>query len=81
MNKYFQRYLSYLNSMTKYPSIPTYHKLNEKGILTAERNVIFDEPVFATEKIDGTNARILLIPKDFANPQRFSLARKSKQKF
>jgi len=30
-----------LNSLTKYPSIPTYHKLGEKGILTEEVQVDF----------------------------------------
>ena len=57
-----------INSLTKYPSIPTYHKLGEKGMLLEEHNVEFD-PVFvgagsviATEKVDGTNARIITLP-------------------
>jgi hypothetical protein len=53
-----------LNTLTKYPSIPTYHKLGDKGILLDETNVKFDsdELVYLTEKIDGTNARIVLLP-------------------
>jgi hypothetical protein len=52
--------LRQLNSATKYPSIPTYH-LTERGELTAER-VAFPGPVLVTEKVDGTNARIILTP-------------------
>ena len=53
--------LDKLNSLTKYPSIPTMHKLGEKGRLLEELYVQFDEgePLLYTEKIDGTNARIL----------------------
>jgi hypothetical protein len=52
-----------LNTLTKYPSIPTYHKL-EKGVLGPELNVKFDadEVLYITEKIDGTNGRIILLP-------------------
>lgn len=53
-----QEQLRKINSATKYPSIPTYHKLGEKGRLT-EENIKFKEPVIVTEKIDGTNARII----------------------
>ena len=52
-----------LNSMTKYPSIPTYHKLGQKGRLTEELNCDFSgETVIATEKIDGENSRLILLP-------------------
>lgn len=51
-----------LNSATKYPSILTYHALGDWGSLTEELNVEFDGPTFLTEKIDGTNARIVLLP-------------------
>lgn len=55
-------YLRALDSATRYPSIPTYHKLDPKGgSLTEERNVTFDGPVIATEKVDGTNTRIILL--------------------
>jgi len=57
--------LNKLNSMTKYPSILTYHKLGEKGRLLDEVQVEFDCPVIVTEKIDGVNARIILFPDGF----------------
>lgn len=56
-----------LNIATKYPSIPTYHKLGEKGRLTEERNVEFVGEVIGTEKIDGVNARIILPPMEWGN--------------
>jgi hypothetical protein len=59
--------LGKLNSMTKYPSIPTYHVLGDKGMLQDEVLVPFGEPpyqddLYPTEKIDGTNARIVFLP-------------------
>jgi hypothetical protein len=55
--------LSKLNSLTKYPSILTYHKLGDKGKLLPELQVDFgDEIVVGTEKIDGTNARVIVCP-------------------
>lgn len=54
--------LSDLNSATKYPSIPTYHALGGKGRLTEEVGVKFTGPVSVTEKVDGTNGRIVLLP-------------------
>jgi hypothetical protein len=51
-----------INSMTKYPSILTYHALGEKGKLKEEVQVPFDEPAILTEKINGVNARIILFP-------------------
>jgi hypothetical protein len=61
-----------LNSATQYPSIPTYHALGERGRLTETRNVMFDDvdtdQVEVTEKIDGTNARIILPPLDLGAP-------------
>lgn len=56
--------LNKLNSMTKYPSIPTYHALGDKGTLL-EQIVTFnvdDGEVILTEKVDGTNSRIILLP-------------------
>jgi hypothetical protein len=50
-----------LNSMTKYPSIPTYHTLQPNGGLI-EPAIQFTGPVVATEKIDGLNARIIYLP-------------------
>lgn len=48
-----------LNSVTKYPSIPTFHTLGDKGVLK-EEYVLFEGRVIGTEKVDGTNARIIL---------------------
>ena len=54
--------LNKLNSLTKYPSILTYHKLGEKGKLLDEVLVPFDGPAILTEKIDGVNGRIIVFP-------------------
>lgn len=69
--------LDTLNSLTKYPSIKTYHPLDGKGVprevdgSTIESAGISSElpPVAAftgitdiTEKIDGTNARVIILP-------------------
>ena len=53
--------LEALNSATKYPSIPTYHALGERGSLT-EDVTTFEGDVTLTEKVDGTNSRIILLP-------------------
>ncbi|MBR8835528.1 MAG: hypothetical protein DSM106950_16290 [Stigonema ocellatum SAG 48.90 = DSM 106950] len=53
--------LNKLNSMTKYPSIPTYHMLGDKGSLL-EETISFSGEVILTEKVDGTNSRIILLP-------------------
>ncbi len=54
-------HLSRLNSITKYPSIMTYHVLGDKGVLKDELVKPFpnNTKLIATEKIDGTNVRIL----------------------
>jgi hypothetical protein len=57
--------LEALNSATKYPSIPTFHKLGEKGRPTDEMQVEFSDDIITTEKVDGTNARVVLLPSDF----------------
>jgi len=55
--------LTRLNSLTKYPSIPTYHAMGERGRLTGDLNLIFERGALQyTEKIDGTNARIIFTP-------------------
>lgn len=61
--------LQKLNSMTKYPSILTYHELDPKngGLLdepaTWEASPQqFSGDVIGTEKVDGTNARIICFP-------------------
>ncbi|MBF9135173.1 hypothetical protein I0C86_40555 [Plantactinospora sp. S1510] len=53
--------LAAINSMTKYPSIPTYHKLGERGALLDEY-VPFAGTVIGTEKVDGCNGRVVLLP-------------------
>jgi hypothetical protein len=54
--------LAALNSMTKYPSIPTFHTLDPKNGGLIESTVEFAGPVLGTEKVDGTNARIISLP-------------------
>jgi hypothetical protein len=52
-----------LNSATKYPSIPTYHIIDPKNGMLSEPVIDFgDQPVQISEKIDGTNARIVILP-------------------
>jgi hypothetical protein len=55
--------LAALNSATKYPSILTYHELDQcnNGGLT-EKATEFSGDVVLTEKVDGTNARIITLP-------------------
>lgn len=48
-----------LNSATKYPSIPTYHQLGEKGKLQNGCLSFPANKTIVTEKIDGTNGRII----------------------
>lgn len=53
-----------LNSITKYPSILTYHNLGPKGSLVdslVEDMAFANKPIYITEKIDGTNSRIVFI--------------------
>src|ERR1043165_1712275 len=57
-------HLAAVNSMTKYPSIPTYHALDPRNGNLTDETVPFNGPVFGTEKIDGANARIILLSDD-----------------
>lgn len=52
------------NSITKYPSILTMHKLDNKGNSSDvfDVRVQSDKDYYLTEKIDGTNSRIILLP-------------------
>lgn len=59
---YLTTYLAALNSATKYPSIPTYHQLDPEDGSLLETVMLFDGQVTLTEKVDGTNARIILLP-------------------
>lgn len=62
------------NSITKYPSILTYHALGDRGRLKPEVLVPFEQgPIIGTEKIDGTNARIIVLGEDYMIGQREEL--------
>jgi hypothetical protein len=63
-----QEDLDRLNSATKYPSILTYHALGDKGRLTPELTTEFTGAVQVKEKIDGTNARIIIPPRGDGSP-------------
>lgn len=66
--------LARVNSATKYPSIPTYHALDPKnGSLLEDQPTIFDKWVIATEKLDGTNARIMVLNDCFIIGSRTEL--------
>jgi hypothetical protein len=54
--------LRLLNSLTKYPSIPTYHTLDPRDGGLTDPATVFPGGVIATEKVDGTNSRIVLLP-------------------
>ena len=52
-----------LNSATKYPSILTYHAILNGREHSEEKLVEFpDEPLFVSEKVDGLNCRIVIVP-------------------
>ncbi|MFM9452544.1 RNA ligase family protein [Streptomyces europaeiscabiei] len=52
--------LKVLNSAAKYPQIDTYHEIDRGRLL--EKTVAFCGEVYLTEKVDGTNARIIVAP-------------------
>lgn len=55
-----------INTLTKYSSILTLHQLGEKGRLKNELTTpIQGEKMYATEKIDGTNARIVCYGSEY----------------
>jgi hypothetical protein len=51
--------LTALNSLTKYPSIPTYHTLDSGNGGLLDETVPFSGEVIGSEKVDGTNSRII----------------------
>lgn len=55
------------NSLTKYPSIETYHKMGERGCLSDELTMQLpsDTELFVSEKVDGRNTRILILNDDY----------------
>ena len=54
--------LTALNSLTKYPSIPTFHTLDPTNGGLLDERVPFTGAVIGTEKVDGTNSRIISLP-------------------
>lgn len=54
--------LAKLNSLTKYPSILTYHTLDPKNGGLLEDVTAFAGTVVGTEKVDGTNSRVICLP-------------------
>lgn len=55
-----------INSLTKYPSILTFHRFGEKGRLTDDFTTdLTGETLFATEKIDGTNVRVICFGDEY----------------
>ncbi|GIG86809.1 RNA ligase family protein [Plantactinospora endophytica] len=54
--------LTAVNSLTKYPSIPTYHSLDPRDGGLLDETVPFAGQVLLTEKVDGTNGRIVSLP-------------------
>lgn len=62
--------LKELNSLTKYPSILTYHKQKGKGKLIEQlsyttEDLNLEEDLEFTEKVDGTNIRIIILGDKF----------------
>ncbi len=55
-----------INTLTKYPSILTLHNIGERGVLLDTLTTdIQGEYLYATEKIDGTNVRIILYGNEY----------------
>src|SRR5262245_22884963 len=54
--------LAKLNSLTKYPSILTYHTLDPRNGGLLEEVTAFVGTVIGTEKVDGTNSRVICLP-------------------
>lgn len=63
------------NSATKYPSIETYHEMGERGRLlpSTTQSWLAEEDYYVTEKIDGTNARIIMLNGDYIIGNRETL--------
>ena len=61
--------LKKINSLTKYPSILTYHELGERGRLNNElsesKGFLDSDDVFVYEKVDGENSRIILFKNSY----------------
>jgi len=50
-----------INTLTKYPSIKTLHKIGDRGMLTNElaTDISLDDELCGSEKVDGTNFRMI----------------------
>jgi RNA ligase len=71
-----------INTLTKYPSILTLHKMGERGRLSADLTTRFDkEQMYATEKIDGTNVRIICLGDEYLIGSREFILHYSKDVF
>ena len=62
--------LEKINTLTKYPSIPTYHKLGKKGQAIESTPEIYDNSLYVTEKIDGQNMRFIYFNDDYLIGER-----------
>ncbi|MGC5326881.1 RNA ligase family protein [Brevibacillus sp. SYSU BS000544] len=62
--------LKKINSLTKYPSILTYHSLGDRGRLREElsqdKGFNYSDEIYVYEKVDGENSRIVLF-KNYYN--------------
>lgn len=68
LNEFISNYYDKLNTLTKYPSILTYHKMGKKGRLDDELSYPIRDDIqelYLTEKIDGTNSRIIISGNDY----------------
>lgn len=69
LNNFLRTDINKLNTMTKYPSIKTYHKLGKRGMLTDKLQVMPEDiehtVLEMTEKVDGTNVRIIIHKDDY----------------
>jgi len=63
-----------INTLTKYPSILTLHQLGDRGKLTHQLTYdLSGETIYATEKIDGTNVRIIMYGDEYLIGSRDNL--------
>lgn len=68
-----------INTLTKYPSILTLHKFGDRGRFTDEITTnIEGETMYASEKIDGTNVRIICYGDEFLVGSRNNILHYSK---
>lgn len=67
LNQIILENLDKLNSITKYPSIYTYHELGNRGTLNEKLLCKVNESLsgYVTEKVDGTNSRIIITKDDY----------------